>query len=62
MGMDYVWAVKMNCFRFEVKGLIDRSVNPTRNTFSPRGTGGSVENKSDDCWILDFGDVRTAVG
>ena len=51
MGMDFVWAVRMNYFTFVVKRLADRLVSTPRNTFSPDCIGRSVKNKLDDYWI-----------
>ena len=52
MGMLYVWAVKMNCFRLAENIATDLSVSTPRKTFSPGWTRGSVGNKSDGCWTL----------
>ena len=52
MGRLCVWAVKMNCLRLAENIATDLSVSTPRKTFSPGWTGGSVKNKSDDCWTL----------
>ena len=58
MGRLCVWAVKMNCLKLAENIAIHLSVSTPHKTFSPGWTGGSVRNKSDNCWTLVQAVVR----